>query len=71
MAVVLTIRRDLVDTMVKHARRDHPDEACGVIAGPGGTDRPERFVEMVNAERSPTFYPVSYTHLTLPTNREV
>ena len=56
MAVVLTIRRDLVDTMVEHARRDHPDEACGVIAGPGGTDRPERFVEMVNAERSPTFY---------------
>ncbi|MDQ3988359.1 MAG: M67 family metallopeptidase [Actinomycetota bacterium] len=56
MAVVLTIRRDLVDTMVEHARRDHPDEACGVIAGPGRTDRPERLVEMVNAERSPTFY---------------
>jgi proteasome lid subunit RPN8/RPN11 len=53
---VLTIRRDLVDAMVAHARRDHPDEACGVLAGPAGSDRPERFVEMVNAERSPTFY---------------
>jgi proteasome lid subunit RPN8/RPN11 len=53
---VLTIRRDLVDAMVAHARRDHPDEACGVLAGPIGSDRPERFVEMVNAERSPTFY---------------
>ncbi|MPZ65820.1 MAG: peptidase [Pseudonocardiaceae bacterium] len=53
---MLWIRRDLVDAMVEHARRDHPDEACGVIAGPMGTDRPERFVEMVNAERSPTFY---------------
>jgi [CysO sulfur-carrier protein]-S-L-cysteine hydrolase len=53
---VLTIRRDLVDAMVRHARRDHPDEACGVIAGPVGSDRPERFIEMANAERSPTFY---------------
>jgi proteasome lid subunit RPN8/RPN11 len=53
---VLTIRRDLVDAMVAHARRDHPDEACGVLAGPAGADRPERFVEMTNAERSPTFY---------------
>jgi proteasome lid subunit RPN8/RPN11 len=53
---VLVIRRDLVDAMVAHARRDHPDEACGVIAGPEGADRPERLVEMVNAERSPTFY---------------
>jgi [CysO sulfur-carrier protein]-S-L-cysteine hydrolase len=46
----------LVDAMVAHARADHPDEACGVIAGPEGSDRPERFVQMVNAERSPTFY---------------
>ena len=53
---MLTIRRDLVDAMVAHARRDHPDEACGVLTGPVGADRPERFVEMVNAERSPTFY---------------
>ena len=53
---MLTIRRDLVDAMVEHARRDHPDEACGVIAGPLGSDRPERLVEMLNAERSPTFY---------------
>lgn len=53
---MLWICRDLVDAMVEHARRDHPDEACGVIAGSMGTDRPERFLEMVNAERSPTFY---------------
>ncbi|WP_037252834.1 Mov34/MPN/PAD-1 family protein [Kibdelosporangium aridum] len=53
---MLQIRRDLVAEMVAHARRDHPDEACGVIAGPDGTDRPERFVPMTNAARSPTFY---------------
>jgi proteasome lid subunit RPN8/RPN11 len=56
MVAVLVIRRDLVDSMVAHALRDHPDEACGVIAGPEGSDRPERFVAMTNAERSPTFY---------------
>ncbi|GGP44234.1 M67 family metallopeptidase [Saccharothrix coeruleofusca] len=53
---MLVIRRDLVDAMVAHARRDHPDEACGIIAGPEGSDRPERFIPMDNAERSPTFY---------------
>jgi proteasome lid subunit RPN8/RPN11 len=53
---VLRIRRDLVDAIVEHARRDHPDEACGVICGPVGSDSPERFVPMLNAARSPTFF---------------
>lgn len=53
---VLVIRADLVDAMVAHARADHPDEACGVLAGPEGRDRPERHIAMLNAERSPTFY---------------
>jgi proteasome lid subunit RPN8/RPN11 len=53
---VLSIDRAHVDAIVEHARRDHPDEACGVIAGPEGTDRPERFIPMLNAARSPTFY---------------
>lgn len=53
---MLQISRELVDSVVAHARADHPDEACGVIAGPAGSDRPERFIPMVNAARSPTFY---------------
>ncbi|MGW5521738.1 Mov34/MPN/PAD-1 family protein [Gordonia sp. NPDC003950] len=53
---MLRIGRDLVDQMIAHARADHPDEACGVIAGPEGSDDPQRFIPMVNAERSPTFY---------------
>jgi proteasome lid subunit RPN8/RPN11 len=53
---VLRISRDLHDAIVDHARRDHPDEACGVVAGAEGSDRPTRFVPMVNAARSPTFY---------------
>ncbi|GAB2484921.1 Mov34/MPN/PAD-1 family protein [Streptosporangium sandarakinum] len=53
---MLTISRELVDKIIAHARADHPDEACGVVAGPAGSDTPERFVPMENAERSPTFY---------------
>jgi proteasome lid subunit RPN8/RPN11 len=53
---MLTITRALHDAIVAHARADHPDEACGVVAGPAGTDRPERFIPMLNAARSPTFY---------------
>ena len=53
---MLTISAVLYEKIVAHARADHPDEACGVIAGPAGSDRPERFIPMLNAERSPTFY---------------
>ncbi len=53
---MLTISQALHAKILAHARADHPDEACGVIAGPAGTDRPERFIPMANAERSPTFY---------------
>lgn len=53
---MLTLGKDIYDAIVAHARADHPDEACGVVAGPAGTDRPERFIPMPNAARSPTFY---------------
>lgn len=53
---VLRIDRSLVDAIVAHARRDHPDEACGVVAGATGSDRPSRHIPMDNAARSMTFY---------------
>jgi [CysO sulfur-carrier protein]-S-L-cysteine hydrolase len=53
---MLTIDQATRDAIVAHARRDHPDEACGIVAGAAGSDRPTRFVPMVNAARSPTFY---------------
>jgi proteasome lid subunit RPN8/RPN11 len=42
----------MVDAIVAHALRDHPDECCGVIAGRAGVAT--RMFEMDNAERSPT-----------------
>ena len=53
---MLTIDQETYDAIVAHAKRDHPDEACGVVAGPEGSDRAERFIPMVNAAGSPTFY---------------
>ncbi len=53
---MLRINREIVEAMIDHARADHPDEACGVVAGPQGSDRPVRFIPMVNAARSTTFY---------------
>jgi len=53
---VLTIDRATYDAIVAHAKRDHPVEACGLVAGPAGSDRAERHIEMVNAAGSPTFY---------------
>jgi proteasome lid subunit RPN8/RPN11 len=53
---VLKIDQETYDAIVAHAKKDHPDEACGVVAGPEGSDRPERFIPMVNAASSPTFY---------------
>jgi proteasome lid subunit RPN8/RPN11 len=53
---VLTIDRATHDAIIAHARRDHPDEACGVVAGPIGSDVPARFIPMLNAAMSPTFY---------------
>ena len=60
---MLRLDRTTYDAIVAHAKRDHPDEACGVVAGPEGSDRPERFVPMVNAASSPTFYEFDTTDL--------
>ena len=61
--VVLTIDQATYDALVAHAKRDHPDEACGIVAGPEGSDRPVRHVPMVNAAGSPTFYEFDSTEL--------
>jgi proteasome lid subunit RPN8/RPN11 len=60
---VLRLDRSLYDAIVAHAKRDHPDEACGIVAGAEGSDVPSRHVPMVNAAGSPTFYEFDSTEL--------
>jgi proteasome lid subunit RPN8/RPN11 len=49
---VLELPQEMLDRVLAHARRDHPDECCGVISARDGV--PARLFEMENAERSPT-----------------
>ena len=53
---MLRLDQATYDAIVAHAKRDHPDEACGIVAGPDGSDTPVRHVPMINAAGSPTFY---------------
>jgi proteasome lid subunit RPN8/RPN11 len=53
---MLVLPDALRSAIVAHARADHPDEACGLLAGPEGTGRPQRHIPMTNAARSPTFH---------------
>lgn len=52
----LTISRAIVDAIVEQSRVEYPDECCGVILGPAGSDSPQRLKPMINAAHSPTFY---------------
>ncbi|RNL78721.1 Mov34/MPN/PAD-1 family protein [Nocardioides marmorisolisilvae] len=53
---MLRLDQATYDAIVAHAKRDHPDEACGIVAGPEGSDAATRHVPMINAAGSPTFY---------------
>jgi proteasome lid subunit RPN8/RPN11 len=53
---MLIILSELLEAAVEHARREHPQEACGVIAAEQGSRRPTRFVPMANNAQSATFF---------------
>jgi proteasome lid subunit RPN8/RPN11 len=53
---VLNLDAGILDAIVAHARRDHPDEACGIVAGTAGSNEGTRHIPMENAARSMTFY---------------
>ena len=53
LGTVLVIEEQVREAIIAHAKKDHPDEACGVVAGACGSDRPTRFVPMTNASNDP------------------
>jgi [CysO sulfur-carrier protein]-S-L-cysteine hydrolase len=63
VAHVLQLDQETYEAIVAHAKRDHPDEACGIVAGAAGNDLPTRFVPMLNAAGSPTFFEFDSTEL--------
>ena len=54
--MALQISREIADAILQQSRDEYPDECCGVVLGPIGSDKPERLKPMVNAAHSPTFY---------------
>ena len=53
-AKIISIPKAVRDQLVEHAFAELPNEACGLLAGPGGAL--ERFFPMTNADRSPMTY---------------
>lgn len=53
---MLTIHSSLVEAMLAQARRDHPLETCGVIAGPESSRLPLRLIPMRNVAASENFF---------------
>lgn len=51
---MLELHSDLLDEVRAHVRREHPNEACGVLVGPAGCGQAERFVALRNAAPSPS-----------------
>jgi proteasome lid subunit RPN8/RPN11 len=54
--MALTISQKIVDAILEQSRAEYPDECCGVILGPVGSDSAIRLKPMINAAHSPTFY---------------
>ncbi|ONK12197.1 Mov34/MPN/PAD-1 family protein [Streptomyces sp. MP131-18] len=50
---VLTISRAIRDEIIAHAREDYPRQACGMVVGPDGSDRPERLIRITNSSPTP------------------
>ena len=63
---MLILGREFLDKIIEHSKRELPNEACGILAGPpscigqdkeDGVRRVNRVYEMTNADKSPeTFF---------------
>jgi proteasome lid subunit RPN8/RPN11 len=50
----LQIPKEFADAIITQARSEHPNEACGLLAGSNG--EATKLFRMTNAERSPVIY---------------
>lgn len=52
--MALHLTNEQAEEIIRHAQREYPDEACGLLAGRDG--RVEKVYPMTNAEHSPVTY---------------
>jgi proteasome lid subunit RPN8/RPN11 len=63
LAAVLQLSRATWMAMVGHAYDGLPDEACGLLAGPAGSDRVTAFYPCRNAAASSRVYSIDYADI--------
>ncbi len=51
---MLTLKKDLLEKMLKQIKEEFPNEACGILAGREG--RASKVYEMSNTDKSPATY---------------
>lgn len=51
--MTLYLRSTLAAALIRHCQQENPLEACGLLSGWRGTDRPSRLIRMRNADPSP------------------
>jgi len=54
----LSLPTSVAEELMRHARAELPNEACGLLSGPPGSGRATRFHPARNAEASPLRYNV-------------
>lgn len=52
--MTLRLPREFADAIVDQARTEHPNEACGLLAGADG--KATKIFPLINVERSPVIY---------------
>ncbi|CAM3714749.1 Mov34/MPN/PAD-1 family protein [Xenorhabdus thuongxuanensis] len=53
---MLVLSQVQLDEIVKHAEKEHPIEACGLIVGPCGSNKPELVIPMHNSAASEVYF---------------
>lgn len=53
---MLVISPRLIEAMIAQARKEHPYETCGIIAGIEGSNTPRRLIPMRNIAQSRSFF---------------
>jgi proteasome lid subunit RPN8/RPN11 len=53
---MLVIQTRLINIMMAQARREHPVETCGIIAGVEGSNTPSRLIPMRNIAQARDFF---------------
>ena len=53
---MMLIPKGIYDAMIDHAKKGYPNEACGILAGPAGSEKATHFFPMINMDNASISY---------------